>query len=274
MRLREEVHVTGSEPGNSRRGLYVLWGLSIIVVVVLFLVPPIHQDQAYHLFADERSLAGMRNFLNVASNIPFLFVGIAGLVWLFRDEKVSLLDKRERWAYVVFAIGVALTCFGSGYYHDRPSDARLVWDRLPMTIAFMSFFSATISERLSLKAGTTLLIPLLVVGAASVFYWDVTGDLRPYVAVQFYPLVAIPLMALMFAPRYTRGSDIAWVIGFYGLAKLLEMFDSQILAGLRFISGHSLKHLSAAVASYLIIRMILKREPITSIQPVDSVVVR
>jgi hypothetical protein len=43
------------------------------------------------------------------------------------------LSTRERWPYLVFFARIALTAFGSAYYHLRPATGRLVWDRLPMT---------------------------------------------------------------------------------------------------------------------------------------------
>jgi hypothetical protein len=50
-------------------------------------------------------------------------------------------------------VGLQLTAFGSSYYHLSPNNSRLVWDRLPMTIAFMSMVAAIIAERISLRIG-------------------------------------------------------------------------------------------------------------------------
>jgi hypothetical protein len=243
------------------RGLIALGCLTVAVAITLALIPPIPQDQAYHSFADQRGFFGMPNFLNVISNAPFLLTGVAGLVYVFGTGSRSFLDPGERWAYVILFVGVALTCFGSGYYHAAPADQRLVWDRLPMTLGFMSFFSATISERINTRLGQLLLVPLVLIGGASVFYWDISGDLRPYVGVQFYPLIAIPLATVLFKSRYTRGSDIALIIGFYAGAKVLEQLDAQILAVGNIVSGHSLKHVAAAGATWAILRMIKLREP-------------
>jgi len=65
---------------------------------------------------------------------------------------------------------------------------------------------------------------------------------------------------LLVPPRYTRTWDLAIVAAFYGLAKLLETFDQQVLAmtgGL--LSGHTLKHLAAAMAGVWLVRMVWKR---------------
>jgi hypothetical protein len=59
--------------------------------------------------------------------------------------------------------------------------------------------------------------------------------------------------------RYTRGSDIYWVFGWYVLAKLLETFDHEVLTITQFVSGHTLKHLAAAAAAFVVCYMLVKR---------------
>lgn len=49
---------------------------------------------------------------------------------------VSYLSLRgELCGWTFFYIGVAAVGFGSSYYHLEPNDARLVWDRLPVSIS-------------------------------------------------------------------------------------------------------------------------------------------
>ena len=87
------------------------------------------------------------------------------------------------------------------------------------------------------------------------------GDVRFYVAVQAYsPLVL--LVALFFPPRYTRGSDLAVVVGFYALAKAMEMLDKPIFELGHIVSGHTLKHLAVAGGGYWILRMLQRRRPL------------
>ena len=125
------------------------------------------QDPAYHGFADSRTLLGFDNFWNVASNLPFLIVGIWGLVYVRQHgDEVCLAGLQV--AYVVFFIGVSLTAIGSGYYHINPANGPLVWDRLPMTISFAGLFSIIIGEFVSPRAARRHLVPLLVAGIASV----------------------------------------------------------------------------------------------------------
>jgi hypothetical protein len=161
---------------------------------------------------------------------------------------------------------VALTAAGSAYYHLAPDNERLFWDRLPMTIAFMSLIAAQVVDRISVRAGLRLLAPMLLVGAASVVYWIVTervgaGNVVPYVVLQAYAVVTLLLLAVTHPSRYTRGADVSWVFAGYVAAKVLELMDRQVLDASGLASGHSLKHLVAALAGFVVCRMLLLRRP-------------
>lgn len=256
-----------------RARLWLVAGLTVVVAVAIFTRPPIPQSQSYNDFVDQRIMLGIPNFLDVVSNAPFFLVGILGLLFLWRRRASEgggvFIERAERWPYVLLFLGVALTAFGSGYYHLAPNDDRLVWDRLPMTIAFMSFFAATIAERIDAKVGVRLLLPLVAVGAGSVLYWHLSelrttgGDLRWYVEVQYYPILAIPLIAFLFPSRYTRGTYVYGVLALYALSKVFELLDGSAFALGRIVSGHTLKHLVAAMALYYILWTLQKRDPLT-----------
>jgi len=51
-------------------------------------------------------------------------------------------------------------------------------------------------------------------------------------------------------------------MGFYVLAKILEWSDRQIFNLGHLISGHTLKHLAAALGIYWIFRMVARRRPV------------
>jgi len=255
---------------SQRTNTGLLLALTAVVAVTFSLLPRIPQPQSYHSFADRRGFLGISNFGDVVSNVPFGVIGIFGLLFLLRSSpsqlKKSFLHSCERWPYVLVFIGLLLTAFGSSYYHLSPNNARLVWDRLPMTIAFMAMVAAIISERISLKVGLWLLPLLLLVGMGSVLQWYASeasgaGDLRFYAGVQAYSALVL-LLALVFPKRYTRTSDLAIVVGFYALAKALETLDKPIFAVGHIVSGHTLKHLAAAFAGYWILRMLQKRQPV------------
>ena len=243
---------------NLAVGIFV--GVTIAVFLGMLFVAPISQPASYHHFSDARSFLGIPNALNVLSNAAFLFVGVAGAWFLLTRSNQAFTSAIERVPYLVLFFGVSLTTFGSGYYHWSPSNATLVWDRLPMTFGFMGLFAACLAERINLRAGQVLLWPMVVLGILSVVYWQRTGDLRPYVLVQFYSLIAIAILVGLFAPRYTRGKDVFIAIGFYALAKVLETYDAAVYATLRIVSGHTLKHIAAAVASLVLLRMLYKRK--------------
>jgi hypothetical protein len=246
----------------------------IVALGAVFWLPPIPQDQAYHAFADQRTMLGVPNFLNVASNLPFLLVGALGLTLLLRHDSVRpggpILEPAERRPLLVFFTGVSLTAFGSAYYHLAPDNDRLVWDRLPMTVAFMGFFVSMIGERISVRASTWLLWPFVWLGFASVYNWHMgekhdAGDLRLYGFVQFYPLVAIPLLLYLFPARYTNSRYVIVALGWYLLAKVLETgpVDEGLFNFGRLVSGHTLKHLSAAAGAYSLFLMVRGRRPVS-----------
>ncbi len=233
------------------------------VVIGVLLTPRLPQDPAYHQFADHRTIAGIPNALNVLSNLPFAFVGAAGLVVTFR-RRTHFDRPWERWPYAALFAGTALTAIGSSYYHLHPDNARLVWDRLPMTIGFMGFLVATIAERIVVRAARALLVPALIFGAASVFHWHWTelrgaGDLRWYLLVQFGSLMAIALMLVLYWPRYTCTNLVVAGLGAYALAKVLELGDSAIFSAGHLISGHSLKHLAAAAGVSFLVAALKRR---------------
>jgi hypothetical protein len=246
----------------------VLIVFTIALGATAALAPRVPQPLSYHDFADQRSLAGIPNFGDVASNLLFAVSGVWGLAFLLgRRGQELFLDPQERWAYVFVFLGLLLTAFGSGYYHLAPDNARLVWDRLPMTLAFMGLVSAMISERVSVAAGFYLLPLLLLIGAGSVVLWWYSeargvGDLRFYAAVQVYAVLILPVLLLL-PTRYTRSSDFAVVFCFYVMAKIFETADRQIFSiDQHTISGHTLKHLAAGAAGFWILRMLQKRQPI------------
>src|SRR5262245_12678918 len=221
---------------HARLGL--LWALLGVAVLVAILAPPIPQDPAYHRFADTRAMWGIPNALNVLSNVVFVRVGALGLwsVWPGRSAgPVHYQSAGEWWPYVVFFGGFALTGIGSAYYHLAPGNETLTWDRLPLAITLMGLFAATIVDRISGKAGLVLLGPLVLIGIASVLWWSAgerrgEGDLRLYALVQFFPMLAVPVMALLFPSCYTRGADLVMVVVIYGLAKGFEMLDARLFS--------------------------------------------
>jgi len=248
---------------RSAQTIGVLVFAVITIAAVFLLLDPIPQDPAYHAFSDARSLFGVRNFCNVASNLPFLLVGAAGLYYVYRYSGQVCVGGMET-AYAVFFVGIFLTGFGSAYYHLAPGNETLVWDRLPMTIGFAGLVTIIVAEFVSARTARYLLVPLLLVGFASVEYWDWTeargvGDLRPYAIVQFLPMVLIPIVLLSHKPMIGHARYYWWMIGFYFLAKLLEFFDAGVFDMAGIISGHSIKHVAAAMSPAVFLYALSRR---------------
>lgn len=219
--------------------------LSIVIgsLVLVLSMQPFGQDQAYHDFGDRRTFFGIPNFFDVISNIPFLLVGIAGINFCFAARSVSF-----RAAWLTFFAGVAIVSVGSGYYHWNPTNETLVWDRLPMTIGFMGLFAALLAEYVNASFGRFLLAPAIMMGLFSVFYWHWFDDLRFYVWIQFIPLLTIPVLMMLFQSSYSRQWLLLVALACYMFAKLFEAYDREVFEFTQgLFSGHSLKHLMAAL---------------------------
>ena len=239
---------------------FLLLLIAFTLLGAIFALPRIAQDPAYHALADGRTLLGLPNFLNVASNVAFLLVGAAGL-----------LSPRARrgggatLSWTVFFAGVACVAVGSAYYHWAPSDATLVWDRLPMTIAFMALFAAIVSEHAAPRLERILLATALAAGIASVAWWAYTDDLRAYIVVQATPLLAVLLVLAAFTAPHTHRNHLVYALACYVLAKIFELQDTPVFemtSGM--VSGHTLKHLAAALSAFFIYRMLRERQPINA----------
>lgn len=222
------------------------------------LMPVVRQPSGYHAFADARSLLGIPNAADVLSNLGFVAVGLLGLARL--QSTPRSLPPAVRVGLHVFFIGLFLTGFASAYYHWAPTDDTLVVDRLAMTIVFAGVFGAMLGERISGRSGFAVLLLMLVVGPASVFHWQATGDLSLYAVVQFGGMIAM-LLLLSLTPR--GGDPFPWwaLLAWYAVSKVAEAGDVLVWNATReVVAGHALKHVAAA-AGGLVIANALRRAP-------------
>jgi len=248
---------------SARWRIALLVGLSVPLLVAVAFYPPIPQPTGYHNFADQREILGFPHFWNVVSNLPFAIVGLAGCAFLLRPTtRTSRLW--ERWAYFVFFLGEFLTCFGSAYYHAAPNNDTLVWDRLVFSLLLTSFFTIVVIEFVNPRAGRLMLAPVVLTGLFSVLFWHGTelvgrGDLRLYIVVQFYPVLAVPFIIALFRSRHRLGGLLllTWVL--YGVAKICEVLDIQIYELTGFWSGHTFKHFIAAAATGCVLYAVRRR---------------
>lgn len=242
---------------SSRTKILSIIFVTLITAILVAQLPNIPQSHVYHDFADHRSFFGIPNFFDVVSNVAFALAGLSGLFFLISHD--AQLQARNKFLFAVFFIGVTLTSGGSAYYHLAPDNERLVWDRLPMTIVAMSVVAIIVTERISIKAGLTMLFPLISLGIGSVIYWQKIDDLRPYGFVQFFPMLLVPMLIAIFPVKNSSGAYLAYLVGFYLLAKLCEHFDPQIFAITRGISGHTLKHVVASLGLFQVVLMIREK---------------
>ena len=228
--------------------------LVVAPAVLLWAKAPIVQPESYHDFADRRAALGVRHAGDVLSNLAFIAVGLYGIFIAWRCTTAIRL------AWVCLFAGVTLVSIGSAYYHWAPTSDALVWDRLPMTIGFMGLFTAVVGEYISETWGRRLLVPMVLLGLSSVVYWDVSGDLSLYVWVQFTPLLMIAVLPLTLKSAYTHSWCLVAALSAYVLAKFVEHADTAIFSLTRhLVSGHTLKHLFAAVGVYFIAYMLSRR---------------
>ena len=240
--------------------LVLLAAICVGTVAALAFAPRLLIGPHYHEFADRRAFFGIPNTFDVLSNIPFCIVGVWALGWLLGSRsRYAFVDRRERIPWLIFFAGVLLTGFGSLWYHVAPSDARLPWDLLPMTCSFLSIVAAMAMERVSVRGGLIALGPMLLLGMGSVAYWNLTGDYKFYLTVQFFSPVVLALIIGLFPRRYTGMNYLAIAFGCYVAAKVFELLDGPIYGAGHMVSGHSLKHVTAGVACWWILRMLQAR---------------
>lgn len=232
--------------------LAVLFFAAFAVSVFLIQKGVITQIQSYHQFADTRSFLGIPNALDVLTNTGFILVGMLGLILVYK--KKDDLPSFSSWKW--FFLSILLIAPGSAYYHWSPDDQSLVWDRLPMSLGFMALYVALLTEHIHLKSEKFL--PLaLTIGILSVLTWIITKDLRFYFIVQFSSFATIPIILILFRSMFTHKLYYAGALLCYGMAKWTEAKDGEIFSSTNgMISGHSLKHILAALGLLLLWRMI------------------
>lgn len=239
-------------------------GLVVIALAGVALLPSIAQNPAYHRYADRRIIMGIPNFWNVISNLPFVVLGLLGVTTIALNRTPGYLAELKP-IYLTFFSGVFLTGLGSAHYHLAPANPTILWDRLALTLLFMAFFSAVWGEHISAAAALKMVWPLIAVGLASVVYWYVTetrgrGDLRLYAAVQFLPMVLVPLILIFYRSKLTGVGYVWGILAAYGIAKAAEVLDRVLYDVLPGFSGHEIKHWVAAAGVLVYYLAGFKRE--------------
>jgi hypothetical protein len=242
-------------PRLSHRAKLGVIALSFVAMfVVLFARPVITQDPRFHRFADTRTFLGIPNALDVLTNGLFALAGFLGIREAWNRTTLS-----TRWSWIWFFLSVLLVAPGSAYYHWAPTDESLVWDRLPMSTGFMALYVILLAEYVDRRFQRAL-VPALLTGAASILVWVMTTDLRFYFWIQFSSFVTIPIILALFPSRYDRRAGFFLCLGSYAAAKWVELKDREIFAATgELVSGHSLKHVLAALGLFALWWMVKVR---------------
>ncbi|MDM0017395.1 hypothetical protein [Variovorax saccharolyticus] len=215
-------------------------------------------------FADGQPWRALPNAMDVLSNLPFAVLGIWGLRTLRRLDRaheqlqdaaplpqaevqppVNALDC----AWMFFA-GLVLTALGSAFYHLQPDDLRLAADRAGMAVAFAGLVGFAVCERVSARAGWPAAWFTFGGGLLAAAVCHVSGNALPWALLQLGGMALVLALALTRPVAGAIGLKLGWVLFFYALAKLFELADHAIYAAThQLLSGHSLKHLTAALAA-------------------------
>ncbi|XP_018446742.1 uncharacterized protein LOC108818307 isoform X1 [Raphanus sativus] len=255
------VWLTNQQIGTWKRNRIVVGSLFICWLILLFITPkvPLHSFR-HHVFADKRNFMGVPNTLNVMTNFPFLIIGVLGFVLCVGGSFFNISLKGEIWGWTLFYASVSSLAFGSAYYHLKPDDNTIVWDTLPILIAYSSLFSSFLVERAGEKVGLSCLVLLLFISFLSVAYARVFNDLRLCMTFQLIPCLAIPIMTVLLPPKYTHSRFWLLATAAHSVSKIEGLADSKIYnANGYIISGHSLGHLCSALSMLLLSVMLLYR---------------
>jgi hypothetical protein len=226
-------------------------------------LPPFAQPQSFHDYADQRVWLGLPHAADVLSNLPFLAVGALGLHFVLHGWRTgnpaAFFQQHTAWPYALLFAGIVLTAFGSAWYHAQPSDASLVWDRLPMALGFAGLVAGTLTDRAPQRI-LPWMLTFAAVGAGTVLYWHASGNLVPYLAMQVTFITAALVATAWIKPLYTHSKRVYAATGLYLIAVIFERLDHQIYGLLGgWISGHTLKHLFACAAIAVVLSMLRAR---------------
>ena len=257
------VAPTGPARTRARMQTWGLIGIALALYGVLrFVFGPLPQDPSYHILADIRRCGPIPRAGDVLTNLSILAAGIAGL---FLRRRVHV-EREERAAYALLVAGMLLTALGSAYYHWVPGDARLVWDRLPMTLVLAALLTFLLADRVDPVFATVALWPIAALGTASVLWWAWTrwqgaDDLRLYLIVRIGTGVAIACLLLLRRGRYSGAGWLWAALVLDVVMTVAERLDNEIYSATgMFVSGHNVKHLLAGVLLGCTLAWLLLRE--------------
>lgn len=254
-------HAAALNPTMSRLESALLAAVLLALLLASF-GPAVAQHAQYHAFADQRSWWGVPCVLDVLSNVPFAVAGAWGLLalWHWQPSQTGALKAelhaQQRRLAGLFFVGLLLTALCSSVYHWHPDNAGLALDRLGMVVAFAGLLGLAVADRISGRAGVMVAVALLLTGPLSVAVWFQSGNLLPWVVLQAGGMLLMLCLATQRPLAGAWGLSLGAVLAWYAVAKLLELGDQQVFDWTHgLVSGHSLKHLVAALAAWPVLRV-------------------
>lgn len=231
--------------------------------------PFVPQMAHYHAFADQRALWGVPHAMDVLSNLPFAVAGVWGLLALRGMGRVGGVSRAAQGAHRLLAglffCGLIVTAVCSSIYHLQPGNGTLALDRLGMVVAFAGLSGLAVADRISARAGRRLATAMLVAGPLAVLTWAHTGNLLPWSVLQGGGMLLLLALLACKPKAGAWGVPIAAVVAWYAVAKLLELGDHQVFDFTNaWVSGHSLKHIVAALAAWPVVSVMHNAQKMTS----------
>jgi hypothetical protein len=244
-----------------RQAWQLAGGVLVLYAVLRATAGPLPQWLDYHDFADTRVLGPIPHAGDVLTNLAILAAGL----WCASLHRRMTLTADERPAYAVFALAAILTAFGSAYYHWEPSNARLVWDRLPMALLLGAGLALVLADRVNPALGRESLLPLSLVAMGGVVLWAVMeargrGDLWLYLVMRVGASVATLALVIARPSRHTAAGLLLAAIALDGVETVSERLDWQIWRATGgIVSGHNLKHVFAGLVIACVSLWVLRR---------------
>ncbi|MFD1710511.1 hypothetical protein FVQ98_06580 [Ottowia sp. GY511] len=238
--------------GASVAECLLLAAVPLLMALALWL-PPMALPADYHRFADQRMLAGVPHALDVLTNLAFGGVATWGL-WVACRVPRGALPVVQRVLAVLLFIGLLGTAVGSSLYHLAPDNAGLTLDRLGMALPFAALLGLAAADRISARAGVVLALVIAVAAPTSALLDALTGNMTPWTVLQTSGLVLLLALATQRPRPQALGFSLLAVVLTYAAAKGLELADAPVFAWTAgAVSGHSLKHVVAALAVWPVV---------------------
>jgi hypothetical protein len=223
------------------------------------LMSPVIKGPTFHQYADGRPLFGLPHAGDVLSNLPFVIVGVLGLVLARRIEHLP------RGLVALAFAGVLGIGVGSATYHVHPIDATLAFDWLPIVLALSWMVALVIADRVDLRVGAIAAVALPLAATASVMWWWLGGgttsggDMRWYAFLQLLLVALVPLLVLLYPRGRIDRTYLLLAVGCFVAARAVHAADATILATTG-VSGHTLKHLIAGLATFMVLRAVQRAQ--------------